>query len=42
LSDSTARTIVLDKIYDFLTTEGTLTASVCKPWACSPNPQVSI
>lgn len=40
LSDSTARVIVLDKIYDFTSAEGTITATACKPWTCSPNPQV--
>ncbi|KAF9464634.1 pectin lyase fold/virulence factor [Collybia nuda] len=42
LSDSTARVIVLDKIFDFTTSEGTRTGSVCSPWTCSPNPQQAI
>jgi len=41
LSDSTARVIVLDKIFDFTNDEGTITATGCKPWTCSPNPQAS-
>jgi pectin lyase len=41
LSDSTARVIVLDKVYDFTNSEGTVTGKGCKPWTCSPNPQVS-
>ena len=40
LSDSTARVIVLDKIFDFTNDEGTVTGAGCKPWTCSPNPQV--
>ncbi|KAF5359983.1 hypothetical protein D9758_007593 [Tetrapyrgos nigripes] len=42
LSDSTARVIVLDKIFDYTTSEGTVTANACKPWTCSPNPQLAI
>jgi hypothetical protein len=42
LSDGTARVILLDKIYDFTSAEGTATGTACKPWTCSPNPQVSI
>lgn len=42
LSDSTARVIVLDKIFDFTTSEGTTTGSVCIPWTCSPNPQQAV
>lgn len=40
LSDSTARVILLDKVYDFTSAEGTVTGTACKPWTCSPNPQV--
>ncbi|VDB95603.1 unnamed protein product [Peniophora sp. CBMAI 1063] len=42
LSDSTARTIVLDKTFDFTGTEGTTTGSACKVWTCTPNPQIAI
>ncbi|KAK7042118.1 polysaccharide lyase family 1 protein [Favolaschia claudopus] len=42
LSDSTARTIVLDRLWDFTGIEGTTTGSGCKPWTCSPNPQITI
>ncbi|KAJ7663934.1 pectin lyase-like protein [Mycena polygramma] len=39
LSDSTARVILLESIYDFTSNEGTTTGTICKPWTCSPNPQ---
>ena len=42
LSDGTARTIVLDKIFDFTSAEGTVSGTACKPWTCSPNPQVGV
>ncbi|KAF8737857.1 Pectate lyase, partial [Rhizoctonia solani] len=42
LSDGTARTIVLDRTYDFTDTQGSTTATGCKPWTCSPNPQLAI
>lgn len=42
LSDSTARVIVLDKMYDFTSSEGTTTSKGCKPWTCSPSPQLAI
>ncbi|KAG9081818.1 hypothetical protein FRC06_005377, partial [Ceratobasidium sp. 370] len=42
LGDSTARVILLDKTYDFTDTEGSVTAKACKPWSCSPNPQLAI
>lgn len=42
LSDSTARVIVLDSIFDFTNTEGTTTGTACAPWTCSPNPQLAI
>jgi hypothetical protein len=40
LSDSTARVILLDKVFDFTNSEGTITGPGCKPWSCTPNPQV--
>ena len=40
LSDSTPRVILLDKMFDFTSAEGTVTGPACKPWTCSPNPQV--
>ncbi|KAJ7173438.1 pectin lyase-like protein [Mycena filopes] len=42
LSDSTARVILLESIYDFTSNEGTTTGTICKPWTCSPNPQFAI
>ncbi|KAJ7143321.1 pectin lyase-like protein [Mycena crocata] len=42
LSDSTARVILLDKEFDFTSNEGMTTGTVCKPWTCSPNPQLAI
>ncbi|KIY72357.1 polysaccharide lyase family 1 protein [Cylindrobasidium torrendii FP15055 ss-10] len=42
LSDSTARVIVLNKVFDFTSNEGTTTGKACKPWTCSPNPQLAI
>lgn len=42
LSDSTARVIVLDKNFDYTSSEGTVTGAGCEPWTCSPNPQVNI
>ncbi|KAH8809495.1 pectin lyase-like protein [Flagelloscypha sp. PMI_526] len=39
LSDSTARVIQLNSIYDFTSTYGTSSVSVCSPWTCTPNPQ---
>ncbi|KAF9530574.1 putative pectin lyase D [Crepidotus variabilis] len=42
LGDSTARVIVLDKIYDFTDSEGSATGTACAPWTCSPNPQLAI
>ncbi|KAG8946400.1 hypothetical protein FRC04_011846 [Tulasnella sp. 424] len=35
LSDSTARTIVLTKIFDFTTYYGTTSGQACKPWTCT-------
>ncbi|KAG8946409.1 hypothetical protein FRC04_011855 [Tulasnella sp. 424] len=35
LSDSTARTIVLTKVFDFTTYYGTTTGPACKPWTCT-------
>ncbi|CCO27091.1 hypothetical protein BN14_01125 [Rhizoctonia solani AG-1 IB] len=42
LGDSTARVILLDKTYDFTDSEGSVTAKACKPWTCSPSPQLAI
>ncbi|CAE6517929.1 unnamed protein product [Rhizoctonia solani] len=42
LGDSTARTILLDKIFDFTDTEGSTTGTACAPWTCTPNPQLAI
>ncbi|KAB5590295.1 hypothetical protein CTheo_6257 [Ceratobasidium theobromae] len=42
LEDSTTRNILLDKTYDFTDTEGSVTGPGCKPWNCSPNPQLVI
>ncbi|KIM22250.1 polysaccharide lyase family 1 protein [Serendipita vermifera MAFF 305830] len=42
LSDSTARTIVLTSTFDFTSYYGTTSGKICKPWTCSPNPQVAI
>ncbi|KAF8608768.1 pectin lyase-like protein [Ceratobasidium sp. AG-I] len=42
LGDSTARTILLDKIFDFTDTEGTVSGAGCVPWTCTPNPQLAI
>ncbi|CAE6442794.1 unnamed protein product [Rhizoctonia solani] len=42
LSDSTTRTIVLDRTYDFTDTQGSTSETGCKPWTCSPNPQLAI
>ncbi|EIN12807.1 putative pectin lyase D [Punctularia strigosozonata HHB-11173 SS5] len=42
LSDSTQRVIVLDKVFDFTDYYGTASGKICKPWTCSPNPQVAI
>ncbi|KIO24882.1 hypothetical protein M407DRAFT_25742 [Tulasnella calospora MUT 4182] len=40
LSDNTARTIILTKIFDFTSYYGTTSGQACKPWSCSPNPQM--
>ncbi|KAB5588372.1 hypothetical protein CTheo_8185 [Ceratobasidium theobromae] len=42
LGDSTARVILLDKTFDFTDSEGSVTSKACKPWTCSPNPQIAI
>ncbi|KAF8608769.1 putative pectin lyase precursor [Ceratobasidium sp. AG-I] len=42
LGDSTARVILLDKIFDFTDTEGSTSGTACAPWTCSPNPQLAI
>ncbi|CCO32743.1 putative pectin lyase F Short=PLF [Rhizoctonia solani AG-1 IB] len=42
LEDNVTRNILLDRTYDFTDTEGTVTEKGCKPWSCSPNPQLSL
>ncbi|KAB5589955.1 hypothetical protein CTheo_6613 [Ceratobasidium theobromae] len=42
LEDSTTRNILLDRTYDFTDTEGSVTETGCKPWTCTPNPQLAI
>ncbi|KAH7332842.1 putative pectin lyase D [Rhizoctonia solani] len=42
LEDTVTRNILLDRTYDFTDTEGTLSGPGCKPWSCSPNPQLAI
>ncbi|CAE6490788.1 unnamed protein product, partial [Rhizoctonia solani] len=42
LEDDVTRNILLDRTYDFTDTEGTVTGPGCKPWSCSPNPQLSL
>ncbi|CUA68993.1 hypothetical protein RSOLAG22IIIB_08245 [Rhizoctonia solani] len=42
LEDNVTRNILLDRTYDFTDTEGSVTATGCKPWTCSPNPQLAI
>lgn len=42
LEDSATRNILLDRTYDFTDTEGSVTEMGCKPWSCSPNPQLAI
>ncbi|CAE6538584.1 unnamed protein product [Rhizoctonia solani] len=42
LEDSTTRNILLDRTYDFTDLEGSLTGPGCKPWTCTPNPQLAI
>ncbi|CAE6517097.1 unnamed protein product [Rhizoctonia solani] len=42
LADNTARTILLNRTYDFTDTEGAATEAGCKPWHCSRNPQLVI
>ncbi|TEB33083.1 pectate lyase [Coprinellus micaceus] len=42
LSDSTTRVIVLDKIFDFTSSEGTARITACEPWTCSPNAQLAL
>ncbi|KAF8750372.1 Pectate lyase [Rhizoctonia solani] len=42
LEDNVTRNILLDRTYDFTDTEGTVTGAGCKPWSCSPNPQLAI
>lgn len=40
LSDSIPRVILLTSIYDFTNDDGSKTSIACKPWSCSPSPQV--
>ncbi|KAG9010477.1 hypothetical protein FRB94_010440 [Tulasnella sp. JGI-2019a] len=40
LGDSTARVIVLTTMFDFTGTS--VSGTGCKPWTCSPNPQLAI
>ncbi|KAJ1302356.1 hypothetical protein OPQ81_001170 [Rhizoctonia solani] len=42
LGDNVTRNILLDRTYDFTDTEGSVTETGCKPWTCSPNPQLAI
>ncbi|CAE6439514.1 unnamed protein product [Rhizoctonia solani] len=42
LEDDVTRNILLDRTYDFTDTEGTVTEQGCRPWSCSPNPQLSL
>ncbi|KAH7332830.1 putative pectin lyase precursor [Rhizoctonia solani] len=42
LEDTVTRNILLDKTYDFTDLEGSVTGTGCKPWTCSPNPQLAI
>ncbi|PSK42099.1 hypothetical protein B9Z65_4013 [Elsinoe australis] len=42
LGDSTARTIVLTKTFDFTGTEGTTSATGCAPWGTASNCQLAI
>ncbi|KAH6916374.1 pectate lyase [Coprinopsis sp. MPI-PUGE-AT-0042] len=42
LSDGTARVILLDRVWDFTSSEGSRTGTACRPWTCSPNPQLAI
>ncbi|CUA68994.1 hypothetical protein RSOLAG22IIIB_08246 [Rhizoctonia solani] len=42
LEDNVTRNILLDRTYDFTDTEGSVTETGCKPWTCSPNPQLAI
>ncbi|KAF8750390.1 Pectate lyase [Rhizoctonia solani] len=41
-ADNVTRNILLDRTYDFTDTEGSVTETGCKPWTCSPNPQLAI
>ncbi|KEP51742.1 putative pectin lyase F [Rhizoctonia solani 123E] len=41
LEDDVTRNILLDRTYDFTDTEA-FTGAGCKPWSCSPNPQLAI
>ncbi|CAE6336377.1 unnamed protein product [Rhizoctonia solani] len=42
LGDDTARVILIDKTFDFTSTEGTVTGAGCIPWTCTPGAQIAI
>ena len=42
LQDDTPRVIVLDRMWDFSSDEGTETSEGCAPWDCTPNPQQAL
>ncbi|KAJ1302264.1 hypothetical protein OPQ81_001083 [Rhizoctonia solani] len=42
LGDDTARVILIDKTFDFTSTEGTVTGDGCIPWTCTPGAQIAI
>ena len=42
LQDSTPRVIVLDRMWDFSSDDGTETSTGCAPWDCTPNPQQAL
>ncbi|VDC05115.1 unnamed protein product [Peniophora sp. CBMAI 1063] len=42
LQDSTPRVIILDRMWDFSSDEGTETSTGCAPWDCTPNPQQAL
>ncbi|GAB1527852.1 hypothetical protein RhiTH_011040 [Rhizoctonia solani] len=42
LKDNVAHNILLNRTYDFTDTKSSVTETGCKPWTCSPNPQLAI
>ncbi|KAI8812998.1 putative pectin lyase precursor [Cladochytrium replicatum] len=42
LAGTSPRVVVLNKVFDFTSSEGTITETGCAPWSCSPNPQQAI